>query len=241
MISSDVSYFRKLLPLIAIVSIAVIACGNADEPTSQSSVAASDTELNPTDEPTSQSSVAASDTELNSASIDGIFTIGEGSEATFTVNEQLAKLPLPNDAVLRTYGISGNIDLNNETASLVIDLHTLKSDESRRDKYVRTQLFASQPEAFISVTEFPVLPEGFTDGEPFTATIIATVNVNGVDADIEFELESRLDTDRLLVLVKADFTWDDFGMPTPTSRFWVLQDKIHVEALVSATPNHQKN
>ena len=30
------------------------------------------------------------------------FNVSEGSEATFTVEEQLANLPLPNDAVLRT-------------------------------------------------------------------------------------------------------------------------------------------
>jgi len=234
MTSSEFSCFLKVLPLIAIVSIAAIACGNTGEPPNQPSVIASDTELNPANE-----STLSTDNSSVSASIDGVFTVGEGSEATFTVNEQLAKLPLPNDAVLRTDVISGNIDLSNENASLVIDLHTLKSDESRRDKYVRTQLFPSQPTAFISVTEFPPVPEGFTDGQSFTSTIIATVNVNGVDADIEFELESRLDTDRLLVLVKADFTWADFGMPTPTSRFWVLQDEVHVEALVSATPNRQ--
>jgi hypothetical protein len=164
------------------------------------------------------------------------FSVGRGSEATFTVNEKLSKLTLPNDAVLRTGEITGDIDLADGTASLVIDLHTLKSDESRRDRYVKDRLFPTQPEATISVTEIPSLPVGLELGEKFLTTLTAVVNVNGTDADIEFNVESRLDPDRLLVLVKGDFTWADFGMNAPASRFFVVKDDVHVEVLVSADP-----
>ena len=60
------------------------------------------------------------------------------------------------------------------------------------------------------------------------------MNVNGTDADIEFEIETRLDPRRILVLVKGDFTWADFGMSAPTSRSFVVKDDVHVEVLVSA-------
>ena len=150
-------------------------------------------------------------------STDGTFTAGEGSEATFTVNEKLSSLPLPNDAVTRTGEITGEIDLSAATASLVIDLHRLKGDSTRRDRYIKNQLFSSKPNAKIEVNEFPDIPEEFAEGKSFTSTVIATVNVNGTAADIEFEIESRLDPDRLLVLVKGDFIWADFGMSAPTS------------------------
>ena len=169
-------------------------------------------------------------------STDGTFIVGDGSKVTFKVNEKLSSLPLPNDAVMRTGEITGEIDLSAATASLVIDLQTLTSDSTRRDRYIRNQLFPSQPNATITVNEFPDIPKDFAGGKSFTSTVIATVNVNGTDANIEFEIESRLDPDRLLVLVKGGFTWADFGMSAPTSRNFVVKDDVHVEVLVSAVP-----
>ncbi|MDE0592652.1 MAG: hypothetical protein OSB68_05340 [Dehalococcoidia bacterium] len=51
-------------------------------------------------------------------SADGTFMVSDGTEATFTVNEQLSRLPLPNDSVLRTNEITGEIDLSGESSSL---------------------------------------------------------------------------------------------------------------------------
>jgi hypothetical protein len=83
---------------------------------------------------------------------------------------------LLNDAVLRTEEISGEIDLSSGTASLVINLHALKSDQSRRDSYVRDRMFPRQPEATISITAFPEIPASFADGETFTSSVIGNVN-----------------------------------------------------------------
>jgi hypothetical protein len=224
--------FSVLFLYIASISIFVAACGGVNdskavaEPTSAATSSAS---------PPESSSVATNDAPV-SDSIDGTFVVNNSSEATFTVNEKLSRLPLPNDAVLRTNAITGEIDLASESASLVIDLHALESDDSRRDRYVRDRLFPTQSTTTISINRFPDIPETFATGEAFTSTVIGTVNVNGAEAEIEFTLESRLDPDRLLILVKGDFLWDDFGMPAPTSNFFVVKDEVHVEVLVSAVP-----
>jgi hypothetical protein len=47
-------------------------------------------------------------------------------------------------------------------------------------------------------------------------------------------IEAWLGPDRLLVLVKGDFVWADFGMTAPVSRLFVVTDDVHVEVLVSA-------
>ena len=227
------STFSVLFFVVASLAIFIAACGGDSE---------SETVTNPTAVSTSSSSASepdSSDTKLEapeSGSIDGTFVLNDSSEATFTVNEKLSRLPLPNDAVLRTNAITGEIDLSAENASLVIDLHSLESDDSRRDRYVRERLFPSQSTAIISITEFPEIPATFANGEAFTSTVVGTVNVNGADAEIEFTLESRLDPDRLLVLVKGDFTWADFKMSAPTSNFFVVNDEVHLEVLVSAVP-----
>ena len=209
---------RHLLILIALFSAAatILACGSSEQ-----QVTGSDVVPEPSGTPVP-------------VPIGGVYSVGEGSEATFTVNEKLSRLPLPNDAVLRTEEISGEIDLSKGSASLVINLHALKSDQSRRDGYVRDRMFPRQPDATISITEFPEIPASFTDGETLTSSVTATVNVNGTDAEIEFSIEAWLDPDRLLVLVKGDFVWADFGMTAPVSRLFVVTDDVHVEVLVSA-------
>ena len=130
----------------------------------------------------------------------------------------------------------GGCDLSASTASFVIDPHTPESDVTRRDNYIRTRLFPSQRETTIKVSDFPDIPESFANGESFTSTVVATVNVNGTDADIEFAIESRLNLDRLLLLVKGDFTWADLRMSAPTSRYFLVKDDVHVEVLISAPP-----
>ena len=209
---------RHLLILIALFSAAatILACGSSEQ-----QVTGSDIVPEPSGTPVP-------------VPIGGVYSVGEGSEATFTVNEKLSRLPLPNDAVLRTEEISGEIDLSKGSASLVINLHALKSDQSRRDGYVRDRMFPRQPDATISITEFPEIPASFADGETLTSSVTATVNVNGTDAEIEFSIEAWLDPDRLLVLVKGDFVWADFGMTAPVSRLFVVMDDVHVEVLVSA-------
>jgi hypothetical protein len=238
------SVLRRSIPfgfLSAIVLVVAVACGNSDEPaqaptvTGPAPIRAVPTQTQPSSTAATAPPIVTNDMPVP-GSTDGVFSVNSGSEATFTVNEKLASLPLPNDAVMRTSDISGEIDLGGATASLVIDLHSLTSDQSRRDGYIRNRLFPQQPQATISVTQFPDIPEIFADGESFSSTVVGTVNVNGVDADIEFEIESRLDPDRLLVLVKGDFTWANFGMTAPTSRSFVVKDDVHVEVLISATP-----
>jgi len=213
-----------------ILLVAVACSGGNDNPSGISVTVVTQESKKPT-----ASSIVANDTPV-SLSTDGTFMVSAGSEATFTVNEKLSRLPLPNDAVLRTRVISGEIDLSAESSLLEIDLHSLASDDSRRDKYVRDRLFPTQSTATISITEFPDVPDQFVDGEAFTSDVTAIVNVNGSDALIEFSIESRLDPDRLLVLVKGDFTWADFEMSAPTSNFFVVKDDVHVEVLISAVP-----
>ena len=208
---------------ISLIALAVVACGSTDE-----SPAADST--------TPPAAVADQSDSATKTSTDGTYVVTDGSEATFTVNEQLSRLPLPNDAVLRTGEISGEIDLSTESSSLVIDLHSLESDDSKRDRYVRDRLFPTQSTATITISDFPDVPAQFAEGEAFTSTVTAIVNVNGAEAEIEFSFESRLDLDRLLVLVKGDFTWADFGMTAPTSNFFVVRDEVHVEVLISAVP-----
>ena len=80
------------------------------------------------------------------------FVVSGGSEATFTVEEQLARLPLPNDAVMRTTTLSGEVHLDGRESVIQIDLHSMSSDQEFRDRYVRTRMFGDHQFAHLHCT-----------------------------------------------------------------------------------------
>lgn len=169
--------------------------------------------------------------------IDVTFLIGEGSEATFTVEEQLSRLPLPNDAVVRTSAISGELHLDGRPSVIQIDLHQLSSDQSLRDRYVRNRMFPDDPIASFAVTELGPLPDGFTDGETVTGPITGLLTLRGITVPLSFELEARDDGDVLFVLGRTSFTWSDFEIRPPNIAGRIqVTDEVSVEILLAARP-----
>ena len=166
-----------------------------------------------------------------------VFVIGEGSEATFTVNEKLARLELPNDAVMRTGDLSGNVYLDGQTSVIEINLHSLTSDQSRRDGYVRDRMFPNDPVATFTVPDLGSLPEPIAVGEPITRQVEGQLSIRGITKPITFEVEARLDPEALFILGRTSFTWDELEIPPPNipSRIQV-KDEVRVEVLLSAVP-----
>lgn len=168
---------------------------------------------------------------------DVTFLIGEGSEATFTVQEQLSILPLPNDAVVRTSAISGEIHLDGRSSVINIDLHQLSSDQRMRDRYIRQRMFPNDPTASFAVAKLGPLPEGFTEGETVTGLITGSLTLLGITVPLSFEVEGRDDGDVLFVLGRTSFTWSDFGIRPPNIAGRIqVRDEVKVEILLAARP-----
>jgi len=165
------------------------------------------------------------------------YVVSEGTEATFTVEEQLARLPLPNDAVMRTTELSGEVHLDGRPSVVSINLQSLASDQPFRDSYVRTRMFGEHPIATFTVPDIGPVPEGLTDDEGATTTVSGSLEVRGATFPLEFEIEARDDGDLLFVLGRTTFTWDQLNIPRPTARSVVsIEDDVHVELLLYLSP-----
>ncbi len=164
-----------------------------------------------------------------------VFTVGAGSKGQFKVPETLRGADII--VTLETETINGVVDFSSDSASVEIDLHTLQSDQARRDRYVREQLFPSQPVATVHFPDLGDVPAAFLDsGAEHTTTLMGTVNVNGVDAELEFDITARLDNGSdLVVLGTSDFVWADFGMTAPVSQLFTVEDEVSVEILLQAS------
>ena len=166
-----------------------------------------------------------------------VFEIVEGSQALFKVDETLRGVDVV--VALETEEITGGIDIEAGTAIVALDLHSLVSDQPRRDRYVRERLFPSQPIATVEFAGLGDIPDSFFEtGEELAVTLPATVNVNGVDAELEFEITARLDSDEdLVVLGITEFVWADFGMTAPVSSIFAVEDEVRAELLLYLKAN----
>ena len=165
------------------------------------------------------------------------FLIGDGSEATFTVNEKLAWLDLPNDAVMRTESLSGMVYLDGRPSAVDIDLHSLTSDSDRRDRYVRQRMFPNHPTATFTVADLGELPNPLPAGEVITREVAGELSIGGVVKPLTFAVEARRDPNALFILGRTTFTWADLEIPPPNIPGRIqVKDEVQVEVLLSAIP-----
>lgn len=195
----------------------------------------------PTDTPAATNpppAAAPTETAAPATAADGrAFTVGDGSEATFTVNEKLAWLDLPNDAVMRTEALSGDVYLDGRPSVIDIDLHSLTSDANRRDRYVRERMFPDNPIATFTVNDLGDLPNPLPPGEVITREVTGELAVRGVVKPITFAVEARRDPDALFILGSATFTWDELEIPPPNIPGRIqVKDEVSVSVLLSAIP-----
>ena len=207
------------------------APGNAASPTA-GQVSTDTPEPTATEEPSPTPA-----TGVGEADVGTTYVVGDGSEITFTVGEVLTRFPNPIQAVMRTTELSGQINLNGEPSIIEVDLHSLSSDQQYRDRYVRQSMFPSHPTASFAVDSVIDLPPEFESGDTFQLPVSGTLNLNGSDFPLTFDLEVRNDGTMLNVLGRTIVTWEQLNIPVPTARSVVsIEEEIHVEILLISTP-----
>ena len=165
------------------------------------------------------------------------FVVAEGSEVTFTVEEQLTRLPLPIEAVMRTTTLSGEFRADGSPVTITVDLHSLRSDQDRRDQYVRQRMFPDHPTATFTVNGDRPFPEGFTDGEEVMTQLEGTLSIRGVEVPMTFDITARDDGNVVHLLGETTFTWADLGMDEPRAGIvvWVAEE-VRVNVLLALKP-----
>lgn len=166
-----------------------------------------------------------------------VFVVGSDSEITFTIGEQLTTLPLPNDAVLRSSTLTGKVSLDGGISIITIDLHSLRSDQTFRDRYVQRTMFPQDRFATLTIPSVLPLPTGFAAGDEVSAKISGTLTIKGVDVLVPFDVTARDDGDHILILAKTTVTWDQLDLPAPSARSVVsIENDVRVEVLLAVRP-----
>lgn len=181
------------------------------------------------------SSGSVSTTVLTPQDVAGaVFAVVPGeSTLTYTVREKLSSLPTESDAVGRTTALQGDIRLDGQS-QITVDLSTLKSDQDRRDNFVRRTIFQNHPIAQFVTTDIGALPREYTPGTTITRQVSGMMTIRGVQKPLTLQVEARLEGDTLQILGKTDFTWDYFEIPPPNTPIVTVKDNVHIEVLIIA-------
>ena len=165
------------------------------------------------------------------ADLDGVWTVdtavgdpadvATGSFVGYRVDEELLGIGV-NTAVGRTPAVTGTLTVEGTSATAVdveADLTQLASDDDRRDGRMRTQGLETDPfpTATFSLTDpldFGDVPE---DGTPLQVTAAGELTIHGTTRPVEIDLEAQIVDDVIVVVGSLPITFDDYGIPEPTS------------------------
>jgi polyisoprenoid-binding protein YceI len=149
--------------------------------------------------------------------------VPERSEARYLVTEQLVNVSLPNDAIGRTQQINGSLVLQPdgtilaEESRLEVDLSTLQSDESRRDRFIKENtLNTSQfPMAVFVPTEMSGLPAELPQSGDVSFKLIGDLTIRDVTRQVEWDVAGSVQGDEVTGQARTSFTFADFNLTQP--------------------------
>ena len=166
-----------------------------------------------------------------------------GSEVKYVVREKLARLPVSSDAVGTTNQISGELFLNNQglvagqKSSFTVDLRTLKTDESLRDRFVSTNVLQTGrfPTAEFVAESITGFPANYVEGQEASMTLKGTLTIHGVSKPVEWAVKARRSGGTLTGIADIDFNMSDYGITPPNVPTARSEDGVHLQITIKAT------
>jgi polyisoprenoid-binding protein YceI len=158
-----------------------------------------------------------------------------------TVNEKLANLPSPSDAILTTNAIQGQLFLGADTkpvegAKIMVDLRTLKSDKTQRDNYVRTNTLQADrfPLAEFDVTGVDGWTGPLKEGQQSTFKLLGNMTIHGVTKPVTFDTTAMMQGGAVTGTATTTFKFQDFGMTPPSVSIAKATDTIKLDMNIVA-------
>lgn len=162
----------------------------------------------------------------------------DGSIARYLVKEQLANRTLPSDAIGATEKIEGIVVFDSDgvikpgRSIIMVDLSSLDSDSSRRDRFLRANTLKTDefPIAEVAVTKvyglvWPLPTSGHVGFE-----IVTDVTIHGVTKEITWKVESEITNGNISGIAKTSFTFGTFRLDIPRVLIVLsVEDRIRLE------------
>ena len=150
----------------------------------------------------------------------------------YRVREKIGLVPAPNDAVGRTSSVQGRMTIKDgriESAEVVANLTTLKSDQEGRDPAAQDALNTAQfPNGKFRLTEPVDLREPGT-GQVMSFSAKSEVTIRGVSKVVKFPLQARWNGDTFEIAGQLEIERSDFELEFPQQLGMRVSDSAKIE------------
>ena len=167
------------------------------------------------------------------------------SEAAYFADEKLASLPLPSTAKGSTHDIAGTLFLTpdgfqldaSQPSTFTVNLTTLTSDKSQRDRRVQNQALETgqYPSATFTVKSVTGYDPGKAEGEEQALKLTGTMDLHGVQKEITWDVKARREGNVITALATVNFKYADFNIPILNiADFVSVQDNVTLQVQIVA-------
>ncbi len=187
-------------------------------------------------EPTETSTtVATTVTTVATSATDGEWAVVAESIVGYRVKEVI--VGQKTEGVGRTSSVTGSLKIADQkvlNAEFTVDMTTLKSDSTRRDRQVNTRILdtATYPTATFVLKEPITLTPEVLAGSELTVNTTGTLTLRGVTKDIAVTLIARLVDDVIEVNGSIELVFADWSIPDPSISAIVVEDRGQLEFLI---------
>ena len=187
-------------------------------------------------EPTeTTTTVATTVTTVDTSATDGEWAVVAESIVGYRVKEVV--IGQKTEGVGRTSAVTGSLKIADQkvlNAEFTVDMTTLKSDSTRRDRQVNTRILdtATYPTATFVLKEPITLTPEVLAGSELTVNTTGTLTLRGVTNDIAVTLIARLVDDVIEVNGSIELVFADWSIPDPSISAIVVEDRGQLEFLI---------
>ena len=169
------------------------------------------------------------------STIDGEWKVVAESIVGYRVKETI--VGQKTEGVGRTSEIIGSLTIVDEqvtAAEFTVDMTTLVSDSTRRDRQVNTRILdtVNFPTATFTLKEPITLTPEALAGSDFSVDTTGTLTLRGVTKDIDLTLIARLVDDVIEVNGSIQIVFTDWSIPDPSISSIIVVDRGLLEFLV---------
>ena len=168
------------------------------------------------------------------AGSDVTLILGEDSTAKYSIGERLARFDTPITAEGITTSLIGELRFDaegnpTENSLIKIDATSFKSDENKRDNWVRRNGGLGQEITFL-VTDFQDLPWPLPSSDSATFVITGDMTVSGTTVSTSWDTTADFSAGEIVGVAKTSITWDQFNLSKPRLPFIIsVDDEIFLE------------
>jgi polyisoprenoid-binding protein YceI len=169
----------------------------------------------------------------------GTWNVVDGSKGQYRVEEVL----FGQDATATgtTEDVTGAVVFDQSSvqeATVIVDLTTVKSGESRRDAQFHGRIMntAEFPDATFTLTQPIALPANIAEGTPVTVTATGELTVHGMTQSVTVELDAQRTGNAIEVAGEIPVKFADYGIDDPSGGPATVKDNGLIEFLVVLNP-----